>query len=115
MIAIAGTFTMAPEQRRACLDAVAPVLALVRAEPGCLAYSFGADEVDPAVVSVFELWADADSLEVHWTHPNIKLMRDTLALGGITGRAVEKYRIDAHGSLIGADGRMTTAFGDQAP
>ena len=47
-------------------------------EPGCLAYCFGADPVEPTHVQVYELWPCPDDLAKHFDHPNYAVMVDAL-------------------------------------
>ena len=63
-------------------------------EPGCLAYSFGADSSVATRVQVFELWADTESLAAHFQHPNFLAMRDILRGVERAGSSVAKYRCD---------------------
>ncbi len=43
-------------------------------EPGCLAYCFAADPVEPTHVQVYELWTDPENLARHFDHPNYAAM-----------------------------------------
>ena len=43
-------------------------------EAGCHAYCFAADPCDPAVIQVYELWEDSESLVPHFTHKNYHAM-----------------------------------------
>ncbi|MFN3257167.1 MAG: putative quinol monooxygenase [Ilumatobacter sp.] len=51
-------------------------------EPGCLAYCFAADPVEPTHVQVYELWDDADRLAAHFDHRNYAQMVDVLRTSG---------------------------------
>ena len=86
MIIIAGSISILPEKRQACLDASMPLQAATRAdEPGCLAYVFSADPCEPGIISVYELWEDAPTLAAHFKHSNYTDMRGVFAQHGITG------------------------------
>jgi quinol monooxygenase YgiN len=109
MIIIAGTISIPPEKRQACLDASMPLQAATRAdEPGCLAYVFSADPCEPGVISVYELWEDAPTLAAHFKHSNYTDMRGVFAQHGITGAVTNKYRTDAVAPVYNAD-RIATA------
>lgn len=96
MIIIAGTITIPADKRAACLADTAALQQATRdEEPGCLAYCFSADPCEPEIITVYELWEDADSLEAHFSHPNYTNMRAALGAAGISGADVAKYRIDA--------------------
>jgi quinol monooxygenase YgiN len=111
MIIIAGTITIDPDRRQACLDATAALQQATRVdEPGCLAYVFGADPVEPSHISVYELWADAASLDAHFLHANYVATRALLGTHGITGSSVRKYRIDADAPVYNEHRIATTSF-----
>lgn len=111
MIIIAGTITIAPERRAACIAATEPFQRSTRdEEPGCAAYVFSADLLHPDRIAVFERWADADSLEAHFLHPNFHAMRALLGEHGITGAEVRKYRVDAEAPVNDAERKPTASF-----
>lgn len=112
MIIIAGTISIAPDRREACLaEATALQHATRIDEPGCLAYVFSADPVEPGHIVVYELWTDTDSLHAHFQHPNYTAMRTMFASHGITGSSTRKYRTDADAPVYN-DQRIATASFD---
>ena len=111
MIIIAGDIFIPAEKRAACLEATAHLQQATRdEEPGCSAYVFSADPCRPDVITVYELWEDAESLAAHFLHPNYTNMRAKLGELGITGAAVDKFRIDARAPVYGPDGIATAHF-----
>ena len=80
MIIITATLSFETESDRDRAVAVtAPVQKATRDdEPGCLAYCFGADPVEPTHVQVYELWTGPDDLAKHFDHPNYAKMVDAL-------------------------------------
>ena len=75
-------------------------------EPGCLAYCFAADPVEPTHVQVYELWTDADNLAKHFDHPNYAKMVDVLHhCGGFVRSENRLYAADDRGPVY-ADGRF---------
>ncbi len=97
MIIVAGTLVFADQEARD--GAVAAGRELQQAtrddEPGCLAYVFAADPVEPTHVQVYELWADEASLAAHFQHPNYFEMRAVFGRFKRAGRpAVAKFRCD---------------------
>ncbi len=112
MIIIAGTISIDPDRRDACLAATIPLQQATRLdEPGCLAYVFSADPCEPGDIVVHELWEDAPSLTAHFQHENYRAMRALFAEHGITGAVTRKYRIDAVAPVYGADRVATADFG----
>lgn len=115
MIAVAGTIGFVSRVVRDA--AVAESVDLQRStrddEPGCLAYVFAADPVDPTVVQVYELWTDEASLSAHFEHPNYTAMRQLLRRHERSGPSVTaKYRIDRTGPVYGSDGVPRGGFDD---
>lgn len=60
-------------------------------EPGCLAYCFAADPCVDTRIQVYELWTDAESLRLHFEHPNYHNMRAKLGEFGIVGAENRKW------------------------
>lgn len=79
-IIISGTIVFVDQANRD--GAVAASLALqasTRAdEPGCLAYVFAADPVEPTLVHVYEEWTDQAAVAAHFAHPNYTATRAIL-------------------------------------
>lgn len=112
-ILIAGEIYIDPANRAACLEAGKVYQQGTRNdEPGCIDYVFSADPLRDNVMVVFERWADAASLELHFQHENYFKMRETFAKHGITGATVAKYRVDATDSVY-VDGVATASFPDE--
>lgn len=112
MIAIAGTIDFdSAESRDAAVAASAPLQRATREdEPGCIFYSLGADPVVDTRIQVFELWADAASLEAHFVHDNYFATRTLLRGSGMTSSDNRKYRIDAEAPVYDADHIATAEF-----
>ncbi len=113
MIIISGTISIDPASRDAFLVASAPLQKATRDdEPGCLAYVFSADPVEPEQIVVYELWSDAASLEAHFLHPNYTNTRAMLGQHGSRGAVVRKYRTDADAPVYNAERIATASFDD---
>ena len=67
-----------------------------RAEPGCLAYSYAMDVVQPGLIHVLERWADQAALEQHFASPHIRTWREAWPQLGITNRNLVLYEV-GHG------------------
>jgi quinol monooxygenase YgiN len=65
MIIVAGTFTVAPEERDAFLEERRPTMLRSRTEAGCLTYAFMADPIEPDLVVLYECWETEAHLEAH--------------------------------------------------
>jgi quinol monooxygenase YgiN len=93
-VIVSGTIFFADQAARD--GAVAASIDLQRAtrtdEPGCLAYVFTADPVEPCAVHVYEAWTDEAALAAHFAHPNYTNMRAVLrAFPRGAASAVEKH------------------------
>lgn len=62
MIIVAGSLTVAPEERAAYLTGCETVVDQARRAPGCLDFALSADLLDPARINVYERWSDEPSL-----------------------------------------------------
>lgn len=113
MIIIAGTAEFENEGLRdGAVAATAPLVKATRDdEPGCLAYVFSADSVDPTMMVIYELWEDAATLDAHFQHENYFRMRDILRSGfGKLKAHHMKYRIDARDPVYGEDRVASSRF-----
>ncbi len=112
MIVVAGTISFQTQAGRdAAVESSVAVQAATRDdEPGCLAYCFAADPVEPTLVQVYELWSDEASLAAHFEHPNYAAMRTVLRSQPRSGSSTAKYRVDATAPVYGSDGIPTAPF-----
>jgi quinol monooxygenase YgiN len=75
-------------------------------EPGCVAYCFGADPVEPAHVQVYELWTDPANLAKHFDHPNYAKMVEVLhSCGGFLKSVNRLYAAEDRGPVY-EDGKF---------
>ena len=65
MLIVAGTFEVEPERRDEFIRDRAESMRASRAEPGCIAYAFMADPLEPGRVQLFERWESKESLAAH--------------------------------------------------
>lgn len=111
MIIIAGEISIPADKRAGALESTKHLQQAPRdEEPGCLAYVFSADPCRDDVITVHEIWEDADSLAAHFHHPNYFQMREALGAAGITGANVLKYRVDASAPVYNDQGVATAEF-----
>ncbi|MCC6920319.1 MAG: antibiotic biosynthesis monooxygenase [Alphaproteobacteria bacterium] len=93
MIILAGSFRLNADKLE---DAKAPIAAIVagsRSEPGCVAYSFGHDPVEPDVVHVFEVWKDRAALDYHRQTAHMAEWRKAHAVIGMHDRRLAIYDV----------------------
>lgn len=112
MIVIAGTIDLLhAEERDDCIARSVPIqLATRREEPGCIGYAFCPDPSVPAGIQIFEIWADAESLEAHFRHPNFNGMLKILGSYERGPSHLRKYHVDAEAPIFSVDGVPTAAF-----
>ncbi len=114
MIVVAGTISFAtPDARDGAVAASADLQRSTRdGEPGCLAYCFAADPVDPTVVQVYELWTDAAALDAHFAHPNYAAMRAVLRRFPRAGASVTaKHLVSVTAPVYDEHGTPSAGFG----
>jgi quinol monooxygenase YgiN len=115
-IVILGSIQTEPGKREGLLAALRPVIAKTRTEePGCVAYAFTADNVDPDLVLVYENWMDEASLDAHFRHPNMVEAKQVLKANGAGQSQVRKYRVDDGEPVKDAEGRYRADFFTEAP
>lgn len=108
MIIVTATLSFETEADRD--NAVARTAAVQKAtrdeEPGCLAYCFGADPVEPTHVQVYELWTDAANLAQHFDHPNYAKMVEVLHQSGGFVQSVNRLWAAEDRGPVYEDGRF---------
>ena len=111
MIIVTATLSFATEaDRDAAVAATIDIQAATRNdEPGCLAYCFGPDPVEPTHVQVYELWTDAGSLDAHFTHPNYASMVAALRGSGILASDNRLWAADDRGPVYDESGAFRRA------
>ncbi|MDE1150206.1 MAG: putative quinol monooxygenase [Azospirillaceae bacterium] len=70
-IQLVAYLTAKPGREQALADAMAALVPLVLAEPGCIAYTAHISRTDPATVVMYEVWADQAALDVHAKGANL--------------------------------------------
>jgi quinol monooxygenase YgiN len=56
--------------------AMEAVVKASREEPGCLAYSYGFDLLEPDIIRVFEVYRDEEALKAHGASEHFKRWRE---------------------------------------
>jgi quinol monooxygenase YgiN len=72
-----------------------------RAEPGCLAYAFAEDVLDPGVVHIVERWADDAALGAHFATPHMARFNAALSSARVLSMKVTSYAVTGEKVLAG--------------
>lgn len=101
MIIVQGWVRLAPRDIAALRPAAAAMVAATLAEPGCIAYSFAEDLLEPGVMRIAELWADEAALDAHFATPHMASFNAALAGASLTGASVKAYKGEEWKTLVG--------------
>jgi len=99
MIVIAGFYRFPLDQLDAVKPAMARMIDLSRAEPGCGHYAFSEDIVEPGLIRVSESWQDEAALKAHATSAHMAEWRAASAAHGIYDRTITAYDVTGSRSL----------------
>ena len=88
MIMLTGTFRLPTDGLARALPAMSAMVAASRAEPGCIAYAYAQDLLDPTLIHVVERWRDRAPLTAHFATPHLAQWRAQFVVLGITERNV---------------------------
>lgn len=93
LIVLAGSIRLPPEN----LDAARPVMQRMieasRAEPGCIAYGFSEDLLEPGLIRVFEVFRDHEAQQFHSQSQHMKDWRAAWPALGIGDRQITRYEV----------------------
>ena len=91
MLVVIGEFRLSPEHAAAAAEAMARVIAASRAEPGCLAYAYAEDVLEPGLFRVSEAWESRAALRAHFATDHMRVWQQERARFGMNGRRVAAY------------------------
>jgi quinol monooxygenase YgiN len=80
MIIITGSIRIAPDRLAGALPAMSAMMIASRAEPGCVAYAYAQDLLDPGLIHVVERWRDRAALAAHFASPHLGISNRQLDL-----------------------------------
>lgn len=63
-------------EQEALRPAMETIVTTSRQEPGCLAYSYGFDLLEPDIIRVFEVYRDEEALKTHGASEHFKRWRE---------------------------------------
>ncbi len=98
-IIVMGEFRLPPESMAQARAAMARVIAATRAEPGCIAYAYAEDVLDPGLIRISESWESRAQLTAHLATAHMKqwqVERETL---GLAGRKLSIYDVTGEEAL----------------
>lgn len=101
MIIVQGTARLHPDDIAAMRAAAGPMVAATRAEPGCLAYAYAEDLLEPGLIHIAERWADEAALQAHFATPHMAAFNAALAKARVLGVEVTAYEAGAARKLMG--------------
>ena len=70
--------------------AIAEMVAASNAEPGCIAYAFTQDVLDPSVLHIVEKWVDEAALAAHFATPHMAAFG--AAISGLDFQVIEALK-----------------------
>ena len=94
MIIIMGTVKLAPDRLDAAKPAMRRMVDASRAEPGCIAYAYAQDLLDPETIHIAEQWQDRAALTEHFATPHTAEWRGVMGSLGLTGRDLRVFESD---------------------
>ena len=94
MVIVMGTVKLDPAKLEAAKPAMAKMVDASRAEPGCIAYAYAQDLLDPATMHVAEQWRNRAALTEHFATPHMAEWRGVMGSLGLTGRDLKVFEAD---------------------
>ncbi|MGX7925607.1 putative quinol monooxygenase [Tsuneonella sp. HG094] len=94
MILVLGTVKLAPERLEGARAAMERMVTASRVEPGCIAYGYGQDMLDPNTIHVVEKWRDRAALDAHFATPHMAEWRRVMGELGLSGRDLQVFTAD---------------------
>jgi quinol monooxygenase YgiN len=98
MLIVAGVFEVDPERRDEFLRAKEDVMRTSRQEPGCHAYAFSADPLEPGRVLLYERWEDKPSLAAHLARLRAQPAPEAAPVPVLSSE-VAQYEVSAAGTV----------------
>lgn len=93
MILVTGFFRLPPERLEEARPAMARVIAASREEPGCLAYCYAEDILDPGLIRVSEAWVSGEVLANHFEAPHMQQWQVEREELGMTQREITMHAV----------------------
>jgi quinol monooxygenase YgiN len=99
MIILAGTIRVPTDSLQNALPVFEKMITASRAEPGCIAYAFSYDALEPGLVRIFETYTDARAVESHRNSKHFAEWRAAWPGLGIGDRDMSEYAVSGSKKL----------------
>ena len=99
MIVVIGEFRIPPDHASEASVAMARVIAASRGEPGCRAYSYAEDVLEPGLFRVSEAWESREALSAHFATEHMRKWQDERAGYAMSARRVVAYEVGEEEAL----------------
>lgn len=93
MLVLAGSIRLPPENLEAARPVMQAMIEASRAEPGCIAYSFAPDLLEPGLIRIFEVFRDLEAQQFHAASQHMKDWRAAWPALGIGERQITRYDV----------------------
>lgn len=94
MLILAGTIRVSADGLDRARSAMRAMIEASRAEPGCLAYSYAQDVLEPDLIHVHEAWIDRAALGAHFASAHVAAWRASWPDIGVHDRLLHLYETD---------------------
>jgi quinol monooxygenase YgiN len=101
MIVVQGVARIHPDDMAAMRAASAIMVPATRAEPGCIAYAYGEDLLEPGLVHVTERWRDQAALDAHFATPHMAAFNAALGKARVLELKVTAFEVTGERVLMG--------------
>jgi quinol monooxygenase YgiN len=99
MIVVVGHFRLPAKTLARARPLMTRVIELSRAEPGCRAYDYAEDLIEPGLFRVSEVWTSREALAAHFTSPHMSQWQIERAGLGMRDRQITAYDVSGSEAL----------------
>jgi quinol monooxygenase YgiN len=93
VIVVTGSFRLPVERLAEARPAMERVIAASREEPGCLAYAYAEDLLEPGLIRVSEAWVNGEVLAKHFDAPHMKRWQEERETLGMSARSITMHAV----------------------
>jgi quinol monooxygenase YgiN len=93
MLVLAGSIRLPVEKLLEARPVMQRMIEASRAEPGCVAYSFAEDLLEPGLIRIFEVFRDHEAQQAHSQSQHMKDWRAAWPALGIGERQITHYEV----------------------
>lgn len=95
MLVLAGSVRLPAENLPQARPVMQRMIEASRAEPGCIAYSFAEDLLEPGLIRIFEVFRDHEAQQAHAQSQHMKDWRAAWPALGIGERQITHYEVSS--------------------